>query len=162
MLLHPPWWVACRIIPRRALFILPVPQLHTNVKRVLQLGYWWSSHDYHQPNRRTNPSLPAFVNPSRNHAVTTIRLGHHGGGGGSLVAPSGGQDADGLVVAGKTVDTRLDQNQAELGVLVLTVALKVLADGDGLWGWRLVDRNPSETKRDKVVMVAGGENTRAQ
>jgi len=32
------------------------------------------------------------------------------------------------------VDTRLDQNQAELGVLVLAVALKVLADSDSL-GW---------------------------
>jgi hypothetical protein len=30
------------------------------------------------------------------------------------------------------VDTRLDQNEAELGVLVLAVALKVLADSDGL------------------------------
>lgn len=30
------------------------------------------------------------------------------------------------------MDTGLDQNQAELGVLVLAVALKVLADSDGL------------------------------
>jgi hypothetical protein len=30
------------------------------------------------------------------------------------------------------VDTRLDENEAELGVLVVTVALEVLADGDGL------------------------------
>ena len=30
------------------------------------------------------------------------------------------------------MDTGLDQNQAELGVLVLAVALKVLANGDGL------------------------------
>jgi hypothetical protein len=30
------------------------------------------------------------------------------------------------------VDTRLDENEAELAVLVLAVALKVLADGDGL------------------------------
>jgi len=30
------------------------------------------------------------------------------------------------------VDTGLDQNQAELGVLVLAVALEVLADSDGL------------------------------
>jgi hypothetical protein len=46
--------------------------------------------------------------------------------------PGGGKDSDGLVVAGKTVDTGLDENQAELGVLVLAVALKVLADSDGL------------------------------
>lgn len=30
------------------------------------------------------------------------------------------------------MDTRLDENEAELGVLVLAVALKVLADGNGL------------------------------
>ena len=30
------------------------------------------------------------------------------------------------------MDTGLDENQAELGVLVLAVALEVLADGDGL------------------------------
>lgn len=30
------------------------------------------------------------------------------------------------------MDTRLDENQAELGVLVLAVALEMLADGDGL------------------------------
>lgn len=30
------------------------------------------------------------------------------------------------------MDTGLDQNQTELGVLVLAVTLKVLADGDGL------------------------------
>ena len=37
------------------------------------------------------------------------------------------------------MDTGLDQNEAELGVLVLAVALKVLADGDGLdvTGWWL-------------------------
>jgi hypothetical protein len=30
------------------------------------------------------------------------------------------------------VDAGLDENQAELAVLVLAVALKVLSDGDGL------------------------------
>lgn len=60
-------------------------------------------------------------------------LGDEGGGGGGLVAPGGRQDTDGLVVTGQTVDTGLDQNQAELGVLVLAVALEVLADRDGLY-----------------------------
>jgi hypothetical protein len=60
------------------------------------------------------------------------RLGDDGRGGRGLVPPGGGEDTDGLVVAGKTVDTRLDENEAELGVLVLAVALKVLADSDGL------------------------------
>ena len=66
------------------------------------------------------------------------RLTDNGGGSGGLVLPGRGKDADGLVVAGKTVDTRLDENEAELGVLVLAVALKVLADGDGLEGNLLV------------------------
>jgi hypothetical protein len=35
------------------------------------------------------------------------------------------------------VDTGLDQNEAELGVLVLAVALEVLADSDGLKSERL-------------------------
>jgi hypothetical protein len=38
----------------------------------------------------------------------------------------------GLVIARKTVDARLDQNQAELRVLVLAVRLEVLAHGDSL------------------------------
>lgn len=69
---------------------------------------------------------------SKNHRQPRLRLSDQGGGGGALVAPGGGQDTDGLVVAGQTVDTGLNQNEAELGVLVLAVALKVLADGDGL------------------------------
>ena len=63
---------------------------------------------------------------------TVRRLCDQGGGGGALVTPGGGEDTDGLVVTGQTVDTGLDQNQAELGVLVLAVTLKVLADSDGL------------------------------
>lgn len=59
-------------------------------------------------------------------------LSDHGAGGGGLVLPVRGHDADGTVVTGETVDTGLDENEAELGVLVLAVALKVLADGDGL------------------------------
>jgi hypothetical protein len=38
----------------------------------------------------------------------------------------------GLVVAGQAVDTGLNENETELGVLVLAVDLEVLADGDGL------------------------------
>jgi len=38
-----------------------------------------------------------------------------------------------LVVASKTVDARLDQNEAELRVLVFAVSLEVLADGDRLF-----------------------------
>ena len=59
-------------------------------------------------------------------------LSDEGGSSGGLVTPGGGEDTDGLVVTRQTVDTRLDENQAELAVLVLAVTLKVLADGDGL------------------------------
>lgn len=59
-------------------------------------------------------------------------LRDHSAGGGGLVFPGRGKDADGLVVAGETVDTGLDENEAELGVSVLAVALKMLADGNGL------------------------------
>lgn len=38
----------------------------------------------------------------------------------------------GLVVSAEAVDTRFDENEAELGVLVLAVALEVLSDGDRL------------------------------
>ena len=38
----------------------------------------------------------------------------------------------GAVVASEAVDTRLDENEAELGVLVVAVALEVLANLDGL------------------------------
>ena len=37
-----------------------------------------------------------------------------------------------LVVTSKAVDTRLDQDETELRVLVLAVGLEVLAHGDGL------------------------------
>jgi len=60
------------------------------------------------------------------------RLSDDGAGGGGLVLPGRGQDTDRLVVTGQTVDTGLDENEAELGVLVLAVALEVLADGDSL------------------------------
>jgi len=49
-----------------------------------------------------------------------------------LLLPGGRELTSGLVVAGKTVDTGLDQNEAELGIAVLAVALQVLADRDGL------------------------------
>ena len=64
--------------------------------------------------------------------VLFSRLSDNGAGGGGLVLPGGREDTNGLVVAGETVDTGLDENEAELGVAVLAVALEVLADGDGL------------------------------
>ena len=106
--------------------------------------------------------------------IAAFRLGHQGAGGGGLVLPGRGEDTDGLVVAGQTVDTRLDENHAELGVLVLTVALKVLADGDGLGGGvskarigrgeapRCPDNEPAQSsylldKHVQVLRDIGGE-----
>lgn len=63
---------------------------------------------------------------------STGALRDNGAGGSGLVLPGGREDTDGPVVTGQTVDTGLDENETELGVLVLAVALKVLADGDSL------------------------------
>ena len=57
-----------------------------------------------------------------------------GAGRGALVSPRGRQHADRLVVPGQTVDARLDQNQAKLGVPVFPVTLEMLAHGHGLGG----------------------------
>ena len=43
------------------------------------------------------------------------------------------KDTDGLVVSAETVDSGFDQDESELGVLVLAVALEMLAHGDGLY-----------------------------
>jgi translation initiation factor 6 (eIF-6) len=50
----------------------------------------------------------------------------------ALVLPVRLQNTNGLVVSAQTVDSGLDQDESELGVLVLAVALQVLADGDCL------------------------------
>lgn len=68
-----------------------------------------------------------------------IRLSNDGASSSRLVLPGGGQDTDGLVVTGQTVNSRLDENETELGVLVLAVTLKVLADGNSL----MKQRQPS-------------------
>jgi hypothetical protein len=59
-------------------------------------------------------------------------LSNQGAGSGALVSPSRRKDTNGLVVTGETVDTGLNENETELAILVLAVALKVLADGDSL------------------------------
>lgn len=53
-------------------------------------------------------------------------------GRGRLVLPVRRQDGNGSVVSSQSVDSRLDQNQSELGVLVLSVSLQVLSDRDSL------------------------------
>ena len=60
------------------------------------------------------------------------RLGNEGGGGSRVVLERRGDLLLGLVIASETVDTGFDENKTELGILVLSVRLEVLADGDGL------------------------------
>lgn len=52
--------------------------------------------------------------------------------GGRLVLPVWWQHSNGSVVSGQSVDSRLNQNQSELGVLVLSVSFQVLSDRDSL------------------------------
>lgn len=51
---------------------------------------------------------------------------------GRFVLPVRRQDRDGSVVSGQSVDSRFDQNQSELRVLVLSVSFQVLSDRDSL------------------------------
>ncbi|KAF0732682.1 hypothetical protein Ae201684P_014367 [Aphanomyces euteiches] len=69
---------------------------------------------------------------SHGKAREQLRLCDQSGSSGRFVLPVGAQLAVHAVVASQTVDTGFDQNQTELGVLVLTVAVQVLADSDGL------------------------------
>jgi hypothetical protein len=70
--------------------------------------------------------------PNSNHDIHFLTLCDQGAGSGALVSPSWRKDTDGLVVAGQAVDTGLDENETELGVLVLSVSLEMLADSNGL------------------------------
>lgn len=49
-----------------------------------------------------------------------------------VLFPDSGELTSLLVVTGETVDAGLDQDKTVLGVLVLAVTFKVLADRDGL------------------------------
>ena len=61
------------------------------------------------------------------------RLSDEGGGSRRVVLERRGDLLLGLVVAGETVNAGFDENEAELGVLVLAVGLEMLADGDSLF-----------------------------
>jgi hypothetical protein len=82
--------------------------------------------------RARSAPIHSAVQSQRNQPYQVGYLRDHGGGGGRLISPGWWENTDSLVVAGQAVDAGLDENQAELGVLVLTVALKVLADGNSL------------------------------
>lgn len=86
----------------------------------------------HAVDQKTRRQLDNAAMFTRDTTVSFLGLGHQGGSRGRLVLPVGGQLAVGAVVPGQAVDARLDENEAELGVLVATVTLKVLAHGHGL------------------------------
>lgn len=85
---------------------------------------------------RTRPSLMQIAHTptpcQRANQNQCPNLCDHGAGSGALVSPGWWEDTDSLVVTGQTMDTGLDENETELGVLVLSVSLEVLADGNGL------------------------------
>lgn len=60
------------------------------------------------------------------------KLSDQGGSSGGLVLPVGIQLSGGAVVSGQSVNSALNQDKSELGVLVLLVALQVLSHSDGL------------------------------
>jgi len=65
-------------------------------------------------------------------AFSRLHLSNKGAGSGALISPVGGEVTDTAVVSGETVDPGLDENEAELGVHILSVALEVLSDGNSL------------------------------
>jgi hypothetical protein len=75
-----------------------------------------------------SPSAPTphnvFYHPSA--------LCHQGARGCTIVPPCRWQNTNSFVVSGKTVNAGFDENEAELRVFVLAIALKMLSDGDGL------------------------------
>jgi len=88
-------------------------------------------------------------------------LSDHGGGSGRLVPPGGGEDTLRLVVTAQPVDPGLDENETELGILVLSALLQVLADADGLLDqevdvlWEV--RSKSFPLQDPQDLVTGDE-----
>jgi hypothetical protein len=87
-------------------------------------------------------SLNIRLFPHASLSTNKPRLGDQRGGSCRVILESRGDLLPGLVVPRETVDTRLDQDEPELGVTVLPVGLEVLADGN-----RLFDEVP-EVLRD--------------
>lgn len=58
------------------------------------------------------------------------------------------------------MDSRLDENKAELGVLVLAVALEVLANGNSLEGSMLAHfKHGHRARRDETKIAAHARHT---
>ncbi len=87
-----------------------------------------------QPARRSRGPLARDTRPHPpNPSSEYNRSCDEGGSGRRVVLEGWGDLLLRLVVARETVDTRLDENEAELRVLVLAVDLEVLAHGDRLF-----------------------------
>jgi len=71
--------------------------------------------------------------PSSNGIKAGRRSSNERGSGGRVVFESGRNLLFRLVVAGKTVDSRFNQDKTELGVLVFPVNFEVLANGNRLF-----------------------------
>ncbi len=83
----------------------------------------------------------------------------------ALVSEGRWQSECGLIVARDAVDSRLDENKAELGVLVVSVALQVLSDGHGLLNQMIQILRQSGSKSCTVVEAYGwreGEEVKSE
>jgi len=133
---HPPHWPLFRV-PNAGDQARRDTDLHSNDS---PKGATRASAEPSQSRRRTKVGDSTDSNasarewsaaaPSFPHA--SVRLGDEGGGGGGLVLEVGGDLLGGLVVPGESVDSGLDENESELGVLVLPALLEMLSDVDGL------------------------------
>jgi len=70
------------------------------------------------------------------HAKYQCRIFYYlcdqGTGSSAFVSPGWWENTNSLVVTRQTVDTGLDENEAELGVLILSISLEMLTDGNSL------------------------------
>ena len=101
----------------------------------------------------------------KKNSYNICTLGNQSRSSGRVVFESGRNLLLRLVVASETVDTRLDENQAELGVLVLAVRLEMLAHGNRLFdevpkvlrdGW--AKSYPQTKGKRKIGKTAKKEN----
>ena len=85
-----------------------------------------------------------------------LSLGNEGRGRSGFILPDGRQLTGLLVITRKTVNTRFDKNQTILGILILTITFKMLANGNGLLDQVIqVFRNfRSETYKKKKILYA--------
>jgi len=78
------------------------------------------------------PSFVFFQVKYINVPTFCFILCYHGRGSGTFILPVGRQLPGGPVVPCKAMDTALNQNETELGILILAVPLQMLPDLDSL------------------------------